>query len=402
MTERPPKLLQVFNRYLEPGGEESAVRQFAQILGPQGNFDECLFDSAEWKGPGAPAKWQQIAWMFYNPKSVAKLRLQQNQDKADAWLVHNVFPVGSPSVYREALRQRIPIIQYIHNFRPFSITGYLNNAESLQPQRWGRAYLRQVKDGAWQGSRLKTLVLGSVLCWMRLRHHYHAVKAWVAISNFMHDQFIAGGVPKEKVFRLYHPRVPVNTEANFPEGDYYLFLGRLIEDKGIKVLLKCWEILGRRLGQNCPRLMVAGDGPLSEWVRAAAAANQRVQYCGYVSGDQKHQLLSQCKAVIQPAIWGEPLSFVIYDAFDYGKPALVARSGGMPELVDETSGLIHQPGNAAELAAQIEEVERRGPDWRRRSGQSGRQWLLANTNVEAWKKQLFEIASYAQRTNSPN
>jgi len=400
MPSAPPAILQVFNRYLDKGGEEIAVNQFADILSGQCRFNECIFESAEWKGSAAPAPWKQLVWMFHNPQSARRLREKQEQTPAEAWLVHNIFPVGSPAVYEEALRQKIPVVQYVHNFRPYSITGYLNNAQAMRARQWPRAYLREITAGAWQKSRLKTFILGCVLSSMHLRNQFRAVKAWVAISDFMRVQFIGAGVPAEKIFRLYHPRVPVNVEANFPEGDYYLFMGRLIEDKGIKVAVVCWEILRRRLGNNAPRLLVAGEGPLAEWVKKAAAANPRVEYRGFVTGDEKHQLLSRCRAVIQPSIWAEPLSFVIYDAFDYGKPVLAAASGGMPELVSDRNGLVHQRGDAAQLASQVEDLEGRGQAVRHGMGQSGRKWLLANTNVDSWTRQLFEIVRSAKQVNT--
>ena len=233
---------------------------------------------------------------------------------------------------------------------------------------------------------------------MHLRNQFRAIKAWVAISDYMRDRFIGAGVPEEKIFRLYHPRVPVNAEANFPEEDYYLFMGRLIEEKGIKVVMDCWDILRRRLGSNTPRLLVAGEGPLLEWVKRGVAANPRVEFRGFVTGDEKHQLLSRCRAVIQPSIWAEPLSIVIYDAFDYGKPVLAAASGGMPELVGDSNGLLHQRGDAAQLASQVEDLERLGQASRHSMGQSGRKWLLANANVDSWTKQLFQIMRYAEQT----
>ena len=45
-------------------------------------------------------------------------------------------------------------------------------------------------------------------------------------------------------------------------------------------------------------------------MKNAAAANSLVEFRGFVPEDEKQQLLSRCRAVIQPAIWAEPLSTV--------------------------------------------------------------------------------------------
>jgi glycosyltransferase involved in cell wall biosynthesis len=335
--------------------------------------------------------------MFHNPQSVQRLREKQAQIRADAWAVHNVLPVGSPAVYDEALRQKVPIVQFIHNFRPFSITGYLTYAEAMRVRQWPRAYLRQIATGDWQKSRLKTFVLGCVLTSVHLRNQIRAVKAWAAVSEFMRSRFIEAGLPAESIFRLYPPCVPANAEADFPDEGYYLFMGRLIEEKGIKVAIESWNILRGRLGTKAPRLLITGGGPLQEWLKTATAGNPLVEYRGFVPEAEKHQLLSRCRAVIQPSIWAEPLSIVIYDAFDYGKPVLAADSGGMPELVGKSNGLIHPRGDAAQLASQVEEMERLGQPSRHAMGQSGRKWLLANTNVDSWARQLFDIVNYAKK-----
>jgi hypothetical protein len=69
----------------------------------------------------------------------------------------------------------------------------------------------------------------------------------------------------------------------------------------------------------------------------------------------------------------------------------------MPELVGERNGLIHERGNAAQLAGHVEKLEQLGLAARRGMGQSGRKWLLANTNVDNWAAQLFDIVRSAQQ-----
>jgi len=54
-------------------------------------------------------------------------------------------------------------------------------------------------------------------------------------------------------------------------------------------------------------------------------------------------------------------------------------------------------GNAAQLAGHVEKLEKLGPATRRGMGQTGRRWLLANTNVDSWAAQLFDIVRSAQQ-----
>jgi glycosyltransferase involved in cell wall biosynthesis len=101
--------------------------------------------------------------------------------------------------------------------------------------------------------------------------------------------------------------------------------------------------------------------------------------------------------LIAPSLWREALGLVAYEAFDQARPVLAARSGGLAEMVQSgKTGLVHTPGRATELAAHVLQFERE-PDQRRRFGQAGREWLLANTGEDEWRRRFLEIVDHAMR-----
>ena len=181
------------------------------------------------------------------------------------------------------------------------------------------------------------------------------------------------------------------------EGNHYLFLGRLIEEKGVRVLVDAWEMVAERAGANAPRLIIGGDGPLAKWITEAARRNPLLEYCGVVHGEAKRLLLAGCRALIIPSIWEEPLGLVVYEAFDNARPVLAARSGGLTELVQPgKTGLLHAPGNPAELASHILRLEGEFEE-RQRFGLAGREWLLANTGEDQWSERFLEIVNRTVR-----
>ncbi|MGZ5543760.1 MAG: hypothetical protein ACXWIU_03720, partial [Limisphaerales bacterium] len=197
------KLLQVYNRPRGEGGEYVVVQQIDRLLSESKNSRTCYFDTSAWTGPNAPAKWKQALWTIYNPSSARELRKHQEEVHAQAWLFHNVFPVGSASLYREGLRQKIPIIQFIHNFRPFSVSSYIRaDCERPFEQILRHRFWHEIKAGAWQESRIKTAVLATGLLALRRLKWLRAVKAWVATTNFMRDKFVEAGVPASDIFVL--------------------------------------------------------------------------------------------------------------------------------------------------------------------------------------------------------
>lgn len=386
------KILQVFNRYLHPGGEEKSVKRIRDVLSLEHVVEYCEFDSKAWSGPGAISKPEQICRMFYNPASRDLLEKKCQEFQPDILLFHNVYPVGSPSLYHAAVRLGVPVVQYVHNFRPLSVGGTLYAQGKFLTQSLNGNFWAEIFAGAWQNSKIKTAIFALVLKFLWRSGWLQHVQAWVCISAFMRDKFAEGGVSTDRLFVLPHAWENLDHPPLANDQGYYLLLSRLVEEKGIKPLLEAWEILAQRLGENCPELHIGGEGPLKELVIQAADKNSRVKYLGLIANERKSEELTQCRAVIFPSIWWEPLGLVSYEAYDHGKPVLAAASGGLTETVqDGVTGFLHEPGNVNDLVNTVIKMESLTPDRRVEMGQIGRQWLLANTNVMQWKERFNDI-----------
>jgi glycosyltransferase involved in cell wall biosynthesis len=391
------RLLTIFNRYLNRGGEEISVEHNADALSSRTvalNHRVLYFNSSDWQQSPRPPAWKQASLMWSNPSSIQRLLRVQQEFPADCWMVHNVFPVGSAAVYRQAKDMHMPIIQCIQNFRPFSVNGYLWAGEDFALGGLKRSYWREIWLGAWQESRIKTAWFALILKAMHRDGTWQSIKSWLAISEFMRDRFIEAGIPAERIFTLRHFHLPEAPKRQPQDGNYFLFLGRLISAKGVKVLLSTWEMLERKYGSGAPRLKIGGEGPLASWVSGEARRLRKVEYVGMLDDSRKAEALAKCEALIAPSLWWEPLGLVAYEAYDHGKPVLAARSGGLAELINHgVTGYLHEPGDVCELADQIMALHR-SPSERTRLGDSGRVWLLANAGVERWTERLTEIVEF--------
>src|SRR3954471_12500977 len=178
------KILSVFSEYLQPGGEAEGIAQICSTIAEIAEVKECRFSSADWVGSRAPNVVSQALRMVRNPESLTKLREMQSNFAPNVWLVHNVFPVGSAAIYPEAERLGVPIIQYLHNFRPFSVNGYLWAGGKVAAGGLQGSFWEETRHGAWQGSRLKTAWFAFVLKYLRFRG-WPSVRAWIAISEFV-------------------------------------------------------------------------------------------------------------------------------------------------------------------------------------------------------------------------
>lgn len=390
------RILKVFNRYLHFGGEEVSVQKIQRLLERDHEVIALPLDSREWTGENAPGMAGQAWRTIYNTDSRHRLEDAMAAHRPDFLLMHNIYPVGSPSLYHAATRMKVPVIQFAHNYRPFSVSGALcidghTTEEPLHGNYWG-----EVRCGAWQNSVLKSAVFALALILLHRSGWLNSVKAWVCVSDFVRDKFIKAGLPRERVHGLRHAWEPMSEPPQGEDGGYYLFLGRLVEEKGVEMLLQTWGFMATVLGDKTPELRIAGEGPMEGLVRDAAARNSHVRFIGMISGDAKREALCRCRAVMVPSVWWEPLGLVTCEAYDHGKPVIAAASGGITETVqDGVTGFLHVPGDVNDLMRRIAEMENLPSAGRIMMGGAGRKWLLENTGVEQWRRRFEDIVAAA-------
>jgi glycosyltransferase involved in cell wall biosynthesis len=137
-------------------------------------------------------------------------------------------------------------------------------------------------------------------------------------------------------------------------------LGRLVEKKGFDTLIAALGLL-RDQGLHV-QLEIAGDGPLQAELSQQTQAlglQQQVRFLGAVSHDQVQAWLCQldcfvlaCRQDAQGDMDGIPVALM--EAMAVGLPVVSCRLSGVPELVVHgQTGLLAEPGNAADLAHQL-------------------------------------------------
>lgn len=393
LVKPPPKsssnalrVLQVFNRYLQPGGEEKSVVRIASDLESGGHTVTRFWrESAEWTGPRAPAKWRQPFLLWRNPTVLDELQRVHESVRADVWLLHNVVPVVSLGVYRRAGELRVPIIQWLHNYRPFSPSGSMFAGKTLlKPDDPAMAW-KESLHGSWNG-RLLTGWLAMGYARLKRRGDFESVRAWVAVSEQMKQIFAQAGWFPDRLHALPHSWHAQPAAAEAPDDGYFLFLGRMVEAKGVRFLIDLW----RDPALSDVQLVMAGDGPLASELRAQSPPN--VRWTGHVEGEMKQKLKAGCRAILFPSVWPEPLSTVAYEAYEMNKPMLASNQGGMPEVVtDGQTGFLLPPND--------------GPAWRGRIlqlandaglsvrlGIRGRRWLDGEVSPARWVERFNSIA----------
>lgn len=379
-SARPLRIIQVFNRYLQAGGEEKSVQRIAEDLAAAGHHVTRFWrESAEWIGPGAPPRWRQPLLLWHNAGVLDELRRAHAAAPADLWLLHNVVPVVSLGVYRLALDLGVPIVQWLHNYRPISPGGALCAGQrQLAPDSKG-IYWRETLAGSWNGRFLTGLI--SLAYWrLRLRGDFASVRAWVAVSEEMQRLFARAGWFPDRLHAVPHSWHIHAPQVSTEDAGHFLFLGRMVEPKGVRFLIKLWNQPALR---DIP-LVMAGQGPLEKELRSHSPPN--VRWVGHVEGETKRQLVAGCRAIVFPCVWPEPLSTVAYEGYELGKPILASDLGGMKEIIlEQQTGRLLPPADLAAWQSAITGLDAvKARQW----GLRGRQWLEENVSPAAWNRRF--------------
>lgn len=144
-------------------------------------------------------------------------------------------------------------------------------------------------------------------------------------------------------------------------GDFHLlFVGRLVERKGVSVLLKTLARLRAR-GEDFT-LTVAGDGPLRSTLEAEANSlgiASAVHFTGFISAAALAEVYRSSDLFVLPAVRDskgdvEGLGVVLIEALLRGLPVVASDSGGIPDVVEDgVGGLLVAPGDVDALAGAI-------------------------------------------------
>lgn len=135
-----------------------------------------------------------------------------------------------------------------------------------------------------------------------------------------------------------------------------IFVGRMIEEKGVYVLLEAVAKL-KNSGVTF-YLTLVGDGPLrnalTQWVQAHGLGTQ-VTFCGKLSRGNTAEELRRCAIAVVPSLCEEAFGLTALEAVACGCAVVASRSGGLPAAVGGC-GLIVEKGDPEGLASALAQL----------------------------------------------
>jgi glycosyltransferase involved in cell wall biosynthesis len=345
-------VLVVYQAYLNRGGEDEVFEAEADLLEQYGHTVRRLrIEPDDLREPtlkSLPGLALQTIWSrryrsFFN-EYVAELR-------PDVVHFHNTFPLLSPSVYGACKEAGSAVVQTLHNYRLLCPqTNFFRDRRPCEDCKALTVPWPGVLHSCFHGSRLQTTVVASMLAFHNLRGTWHRdVDLYITPSEFAKRKFVEGGIAAERVFVKPNFACGVARHAE-SAGDYFLFVGRLAEPKGIPTLMEAWD----RYLPDIP-LRIVGDGPLAPLVQAASRKRPAVCYLGRRSHEEVLLELLGARALVFPSAWYETFGITVVEAFATARPVIASGIGPVGEdlVKDGETGLTFTPGDAADLALKV-------------------------------------------------
>jgi glycosyltransferase involved in cell wall biosynthesis len=173
----------------------------------------------------------------------------------------------------------------------------------------------------------------------------------VAVSNHVARRL---SLPRTRTIlhgiRITSSEVESSSNADPPRIGY---VGRLVAEKGISILLQAAEKL---CGDGFSfHLALIGDGAERENLERMArhlGLQDRTTFMGYLSGTEFEEAVRALFVVVMPSQWEETAGLAVMEKMMTGGMVVVADVGGLSEVVGD-AGLKFSPGDVQTLYAQL-------------------------------------------------
>lgn len=373
------KILQVHNIYIGKTGEEAVVEEERNVLEKNGHeVIQFIKDNSEL---GAYSKLHRLKMYLslHSSKVMAvELKALIALKKPDVCHVHNTFPLITPVVYRVCKSMGVPVVQTLHNYKMVCTNSLLFREGQVCENCLNKSLYNSIKYKCYRDSYLATAAQASVIQHHRNRGTWdHLIDKYICLTEFQRDKVVSGGgVPEAKT--VIKPNFLSESQAEIVSEDFFLFVGRVNDSKGLQDLLYLFR---RNTTSNFVVIGKSDDDKVLEGF-------DNVNYIGEQDREVVLDHMRRCKAVIFPSKYYEGMPIVILEAFSHRKPVISRNTGAMTSMIaDKVNGLKYRDEEALVEAIGLMESD------------PGLTEQLGNQAYEAYKEKYSEETGYQNLIN---
>ena len=299
-------------------------------------------------------KFRSVLRTIYSIEARKKLTHLLKTVRPDIVHLHAYCYHLTPSILYALKEAGVSVVHTTHEYKNLCPNQRLFNMYSgdICEDCKGEKYYHAITNKCIKNSYASSLVgCAEAYLYRFLGIYDETINFIISPSNFVRNKMIEYGYDSTKIEYIPHFVEIMNYEPSYLPGEYMLYFGGLVANKGINTLLKVMKVCTNI------RLMIAGEGELrNELEEYVSRENIRgVYFVGYKSDDNLRNLIRNCIFTIVPSEMYETFSFATLESFALGKPVIGARIGGIPELIDNgIDGLLFEPKDVKDLKKKID------------------------------------------------
>lgn len=206
----------------------------------------------------------------------------------------------------------------------------------------------------------------------------------ISVSNYLKQQLVSLGVDETKIAVIYN-----GVDRNlFKKADmkatekYFVYIGNLKREKGINDLVEAVD--KNKLSLYKSQLYVVGDGaerPALEKIIREKDLGEQVKLLGRLPHDRLSELVRRSLFVCLPS-HHEGIPNVLIEAISSGVPVLATNVGGIPEIVNESNGMLVKPSDISALQKAIAKMHETSWD---------KDAIVASSRIGSWNDSARRI-----------
>lgn len=323
----------------------------------------------------------------YSTEARTKLRALLQQVRPDVAHAHNVYHHISPSFFSLLKAEGIPTVLTLHDLKLACPAYKMLTHDGICERCKGGALWNVISNKCVKNSTMLSAVIFMESMTQRLLGSYAKnVDKFVVPSRFYLEKLVEWGWSRERFVHIPN-FVDVTTHIPDPNvGKAFIFFGRLGPEKGLKTLIAA-------AAKAKQPVWIVGTGPEEDALKKLATdTGADVQFFGYKTGHDLHELIRRSRAMVLPSEWYENAPMSIMESYALGRPAIGANIGGIPELIriGET-GDVFESGNAEALAEAMSLFAAYPDSQIAAMGQSGRIWMEQEYTAERYRDRMREL-----------
>jgi glycosyltransferase involved in cell wall biosynthesis len=358
------KILLVNKFYYHRGGDCTATLSAEQLLNAKGHetavfsvrhpqnlpshYERYFPKEVDFTSSGLSGKITAAVRLFRSSEVRRKFNKLLDDFKPDVVHLHNIHSYISPLVAEIAHQRGIRTVWTLHDYKLI--------CPSYSCLRDGKPCERcfTKKSEVVKHSCMKNSLPASILAWLEAIYWNRdrlekQTDCFISPSNFLKNKMVSAGFKADRIEVLnnfmYKQPLPVADKE-----DYYCYVGRLSEEKGVDTLLEA--------ASRVPLpLKIIGDGALSADLKKQYGNSAHIEFMGRMTSEQLFPVVQKARFLIIPSVCYENNPYSVIEALCMGTPVLGANIGGIPELIEKgKNGMLFEAGNVEELKVRIREM----------------------------------------------